>query len=95
MALACAAFEQHVKLVFMGDGIYQLLAPQDAAAIQQKNLTAHLKAMPLYGIETVYVERTAMAQRGLTADDLVVAAETLDEEQLQSIVRAADAVFTL
>ena len=38
VALAAAAFEQPVKLLFMGDGVLQLLPGQDSQAIGQKNI---------------------------------------------------------
>lgn len=59
MALAAAAFEQHIDLLFMGDGVLQLLPDQDAAAVGLRNHARTLASLPLYDIDSVYVERAA------------------------------------
>ena len=53
VALAAAAFEQPVKLLFMGDGVLQLLPEQDSRAIGQKNIGRLLSSLPLYDIDMV------------------------------------------
>lgn len=69
MALAFAAFEQDVSLVFVDDGVYQLL-PQQSDAIGQKNLAKRLQAAELYDINKLYVCRHSLATRNITATEL-------------------------
>ena len=51
IVLAGGAFDLPIALLFMDDGIFQLLATQNAAAIQQKNLTANLQALSMFGVD--------------------------------------------
>ena len=93
MVLAAAVFDQKVQLVFMDDGVYQLLAGQTPEAIQGKNLAANLSALPLYGVETVYADAESLATRGLRADSLVLPVTVADTGQLKALIAASDQVF--
>jgi tRNA 2-thiouridine synthesizing protein C len=50
MAMAAAAFDQRVAMLFLGDGALQLVAGQQARAIGQKALDKQLGALPLYDV---------------------------------------------
>jgi tRNA 2-thiouridine synthesizing protein C len=58
-ALANAAFEQPVDLLFMGDGILQLQPNQDSQSLGIKNIGRQLASLPLYDIDVVYVDGEA------------------------------------
>lgn len=86
MALAAAAFEQNVSVLFTGDGILQLLPEQDAQLVGAKNLGRIIASMPLYGIETFYVDTASAAQRGIGPSDLPEQALMLDSDALQTLL---------
>ncbi|MDD9889689.1 MAG: sulfurtransferase complex subunit TusC [Gammaproteobacteria bacterium] len=94
-ALAAAVFEQKVNYIFMDDGVYQLVKHQDADAINSKTLGNALETLDLYGIQNVYVCTTAMKQRKLAADDLVIAAQSIGDEELKSLLENSNTVFNL
>ena len=71
VVLIGAAFEQEVALVFLDDGVYQLLKGQDTKGIGMKNFSATYRALGDYGVKTIYVEREALAERGLAEGDLM------------------------
>jgi len=54
LALAAASFDQPVTLVFEGEGALQLLPDQDENSVGRKNLSKMMKALPVFGIESVY-----------------------------------------
>lgn len=68
--LATAVFGQDVGVLFMDDGVFQLLDDQRGEALKQKTLSAGLAALPLYDIERLYVHRPSLEERGLSLDDL-------------------------
>ena len=81
VALANAAFDQPVDLLFMGDGVLQLIPDQDSLRAGRKNIGRQLASLPMYDINRVYVDAEA-AQRyklditGVAIDtDLLSAAE--------------------
>ena len=65
IALAGGAFDLPLGMLFLDDGVFQLLADQQPDALQQKDLTANLKALPLFGVENLYVSTRSLAERGL------------------------------
>lgn len=68
--LAAAAMEQAPHLLFMGDGVFQLLHGQAPEAIQQKNLHRNLQVLPMFGVETIYICRRSLEARGIDAEQL-------------------------
>jgi tRNA 2-thiouridine synthesizing protein C len=95
LALAGAAFELPVSLLFMDDGVFQLSPAQNAAALEQKSLAANLQALELFGIEDCYVCQHSLQQRGLDAASLQPSAKPLDETALRSLLSNYSLVMTL
>lgn len=67
MALAATSLDLEVSLFFMGDGIFQLLKDQE-----DNRLSAMLKALPLYGIDKVYVVKESLQEKKLVPDDFII-----------------------
>ncbi|MCB1695855.1 MAG: sulfurtransferase complex subunit TusC [Halioglobus sp.] len=90
VALATAAFEQPVNLLFVGDGVLQLLSGQDCEALGVKNLGRLLSSLPLYDIDHVYVDAEAAARYQLDLDAAPVAALPLDPGAMAELVSTHD-----
>jgi len=65
-----AAFEQDVSLLFMDDGVYQLVKEMQTKGIGMKNFTATYAALGDYEVNKIYIDKDALTERGLTLDDL-------------------------
>lgn len=89
-ALAAAAFEQPVDLLFMGDGVLQLLPGQDGAALGVKTRGKQLAALPLYDIERVYVDAQAAARYALDLEQAPLPAQALDADAMAQLLRDSD-----
>lgn len=70
--LAAGVYEQNLSVLFIDDGVFQLLPHQNPSQIQQKNLGSALTALPLFGIETIYIEQESLDERGLKVTDLLL-----------------------
>ena len=77
-ALAYAAFDQPVSVLFAGDGVLQLAPAQEPAGIGRKSLRRLIDSMPLYDLEAVYADGEALALNGLAAADLPAFVTVLD-----------------
>lgn len=88
VALAAAAFEQPVSVLFMDDAVWQLLPGQSPGRIDAKSIESTLASLPLYDIETLYVEASSLEQRGLKPDELVDGVTPLDADQLRDVIKA-------
>ena len=70
--LTAAAYNQQLALLFMDDGVFQLLAKQDTQDLQLKNFAAALPALPLYEINTIYVHYESLKARQINLDELAI-----------------------
>lgn len=93
VALTAATFDQAVALLFMGDGVLQLVKSQQPGAIAQKALDKQLAALPLYDVETIYVEADALTARGLTTADLALPVQLLNADDIAQQIEAHDIVL--
>lgn len=68
--LAAAAMDQAPEILFLHDGVFQLLGGQEAQAIEQKNLLRNLQALPMFGVETIHVCEASLMERGIDASKI-------------------------
>lgn len=94
VVLIGAAFEQDVSVVFMDDGVYQLKKGQDTKAADMKNFSPTYRALEMYDVEKLYVEKESMEGRGLTPDDFIVPVEVLTSAELGKLMEEQDVIFT-
>ncbi len=90
--MAAAAFEQDVSLLLLGDGVLQLL-PNQSPTEGTRNHQKMIAALPLYGVETVYADSSALARHGLAAGDLPAWVATLSDTDLQNFPHQFDHIL--
>jgi len=71
VVLIGAAFEQDVRLLFMDDGVFQLVKGQDSSDSEIKNFSPTYNALGDYDINKIYVDKQSLEERGLSLDDLL------------------------
>ena len=91
--LAAAAFEQHIQLLFIGDGVLQLLTEQRPESISQKNVAKTLSALPIYGIDKLFVDQEALDRYGLSDEQLCLPISKVTPSQMADML--ANATHTL
>ena len=94
VVLISAAFDQDVSLVFLDDGVYQIVKGQHTKAIDVKNFSPTYRALEGYDIEKLYVLKESLEERGLTVDDLVVDVEVLDAAGMAKLMAEQDVVLS-
>ena len=92
--LAASAYDQDLGLLFMGDGVFQLKKEQQPEQRQQKNISATLPVLPMYDIEDIYLQASALAERGLTADDLVMPVKALNNNEIRDLMAQQDQLLS-
>jgi tRNA 2-thiouridine synthesizing protein C len=80
IVLAGGAFDLPIGLLFLDDGVFQLAAKQDAKALQQKDLSANLQALPMFGVEELFFCGDSAVERGLVPSTL-----SLEEAQMLTL----------
>ena len=91
--LITATFDQDVSLVFLDDGVYELVKGQNSKAIGIKNTSPTYRALDGYDVEKLYVERESMQARGLTEADLLVPVEVLSSAEMADLMVEQDVIL--
>jgi tRNA 2-thiouridine synthesizing protein C len=95
IVLAGGAYDLPLGMLFLDDGVFQLAGAQQPGDIQQKNLSANLQALPMFGIDELFVASSSLARRGISPDTLALAAQCLNDSELAALVDRYDQVITL
>ncbi len=94
VVLITATFDQDVSLVFLDDGVYEIVKGQNSKAIGIKNYSPTYRALDGYDVEKLYVERESMQARGLTEADLLVPVEVLSSAEMADLMAEQDVVLS-
>ena len=94
VALTAAAFEQDVSLLFMDDGVWQLLPGQEPAGISAKSVLKTLQSMPLYDLETFHVDGESLRKRNLQPAQLDGNTVVLEADRLPQFIDGFDQVLS-
>ncbi|MDH5541318.1 MAG: sulfurtransferase complex subunit TusC [Rhizobacter sp.] len=94
VVLITATFDQDVSLVFLDDGVYELVKGQNTKALGIKNFSPTYRALDGYDVEKLYVERESLEARGLSVDQLLVDVEVLSSVQMGELMQQQDVVLS-
>ena len=94
LALAAAALEQDVSVLFMDDGVWQLLDNQEASAIGAKTVSRTLASFALYDIDQFFVDAESLLRRGISRAELAGANSLLEPGQLAGFINDFDQVIS-
>jgi tRNA 2-thiouridine synthesizing protein C len=94
VVLIAATFDQDCSLVFLDDGVFELVKGQNTKAIGMKNFSPTYRALESYDIEKLYVERDSMDSRGLSPDDLLVPVQMLSSTELAELMSQQDVILS-
>ena len=93
VVLITATFDQDVSLVFIDDGVYELLKGQQTKDIGIKNFSPSYRALEGYDVEKLYVDRASLEQRGLSEADLLVPVQVLGTEEMGELMEQQDVIL--
>ena len=94
VVLIGAAFDQDVSVVFLDDGVYQIHKDQDTSAIGTKNFSKTFRALEMYDVEKLYVEKESLESRGMSEGDLIVPVEVLNKDEIASMMDEQDVILS-
>lgn len=95
LSLIFGSYEQSVKVMFLGQGVFQTLAHQDPESIGQKDYLSTIKALEIYDIEEVYACRASLQQYGFDQHELIDGVQLASQQQLNALKQAADHVYVI
>lgn len=89
-----AAFDQDVSMLFIDDGVYQLKKDQQPDTLEFKNFSKTYRALEMYDVEKLFVERESLVERGLTEDDLLVDVEVISRDGVKALIDEQEVVMS-
>ncbi len=95
MALVCAAFDHVINLIFIDDGISNLLNNQSASLIDDKNHVDILKGLQFYDIDNIYFEQESLDKYDINELNLLSDVSARSRAELNSLNRTADHLLIL
>lgn len=93
MALTTAAFDQPVSLLFMDEGVYQLL-PKQRCSTDAPVMADWLGALSLYGVEAVWVDSASWQRCGTAMPEPAIPVRMIAASAIAELIAAHDAVIT-
>ena len=94
VVLIGAAFDQDVSIVFLDDGVFQIRKDQDTGGIETKNFSKTFRALEMYDVEKLYVEKESLEARGMTVDDLNVDVEVKSSQEIGRLMEEQDVILS-
>ncbi len=93
--LASSAYDQQLSLLFMDDGVFQLLKNQASVEIAQKSFSSLLPVLPLYEINSIYVHYESLEKRQITINELVLdSVQIIDSAAVCSLLAQQDQLLS-
>ncbi len=92
--LTTAAFDQHVSILLLDDGVFHLKNNQHPESIGMKDTAAMFKALELYDVTALYTEAESLAERGLIEQDLCLSIHVVLRAEVNRLMTQFDVIFT-
>jgi tRNA 2-thiouridine synthesizing protein C len=84
--LTSAAYDQNISLLFLGDGVFQLLKNQQSKNIELKSQLSALEVLPMYDIEKLYITEEDLSERNLTQGQLGIKVNIIKRADVHSLI---------
>lgn len=94
-ALAFAAYDQPVALLFSDLGVKQLAPQPNAKQAGSKEIAKLIKALPLYDIEQIFICQKSAKRFDLSEEVLAVPAQTVTAKEIAKLCQEADHVIRI
>ena len=85
--LTSAAYDQNLTVLFLGDGVFQLLVNQDSKAIQLKNHASALEVLPLYDIDQLFVIEEDLNERKINHNQIIDSVNVISRKQSKALIK--------
>jgi tRNA 2-thiouridine synthesizing protein C len=91
--LTIAAFDQDVSLLFIDDGVFQLKKNQLTDSQGLKNTLPIFNALPLYDIQSFYVEIESLDERGLSLAEMAFPMTPIPRREISALMKRFSIVY--
>ncbi len=93
LVLMIGAFDQKVSILFIDDGIYQLMRNQNPQVLGQQKLSSAFNVLSQYGVDNVLVDGESLHSRNVKADDLDIPVTIISTNELADLFLSQDVLI--
>ena len=86
LVLVSGVFEQAVSVLFMDDGVFQLVG--------LGKRQSPVKALPTYGVEAIHAAAHSLDERGIALADIAMEVAAADRQAVRALIEEHDIVVT-
>lgn len=81
-------------MLFLEDGIYQILSTQDTAMLGVKDYSVSFAALADYGVSNLYCRASDLLSRGIDQAQLGIDVQSLSDDDAKKLISLAGQVLT-
>ena len=93
-AMVAATFEQEVSILFIGDGVFNLLPDQATQEVKGYNIAKMLLALPTFEVNNLFVCERSLEHRQIGVSNLSKNAKVISFEEQRRLIETADVVLS-
>ena len=94
LAMVMSAFEQDITVLFIGDGVFQVMRGQSPEAIQAKDYLSTIQALPFYDVEKLFVCEHSLHSRHLNTEQLIDDVTSKTQEEISELMTQFDEIYS-
>ena len=92
-AMVAATFEQEVSILFVGDGIFNLLPAKETKEVKGYNIEKILLALPTFEVNDLFVCERSLENRQIGISTLPKNAKVITFEDQKRLIKTTDVVL--
>ena len=93
-AMVAATFEQEVSILFIGDGVFNLLTDQETQEVKGYNIEKMLLALPTFEVNDLFICERSLEQRQVGVFNLPKNAKVITFEDQRRLIKTTDVVLS-
>ena len=93
-AMVAATFEQEVSILFIGEGVFNLLPAKETKEAEGYNIGKMLLALPTFEVNDLFICERSLEQRQIGASNLPKNAKVITLEDQRRLIKTTDAVLS-
>ncbi|MGF1765096.1 sulfurtransferase complex subunit TusC [Aliivibrio kagoshimensis] len=91
--LAASAYTDNIRVLFVNDGVYQLLSKQQPELIQSRDYISTFKMLGLYEVDDIYACKASLMARQIDEKQLIIEANSVSAIEIQQLIDECDNVL--
>lgn len=96
IALSGGSLNLPISILFMDDGVFQILERDIPSAVGERDLSANLKSLPLFGVDQIFSCGYSLKSRGCISFKLILESiKILNLKEVRETIQSHHQVITI